>query len=161
MSIARRMSIVPEADREALLRTALKVAFATRDMQHVNEHFGSAQTFVFYAVDPEQAQMLEAVEFGQLKQDGNEDKLASKLDLLEGCAAVYCQAAGASAIKQLMARGIQPVKVQEQSLITELVKDLQAELLNGPSSWVAKALAKQSGPDMSRFDAMEAEGWEE
>ena len=141
--------------------TAIKVAFATTDMVHVNQHFGSAKSFAVYAVDPERAELLEAAQFGDLAQDGNEDKLSVKIQLLEGCAAVYCQAVGASAIKQIIAQGIQPIKVHEGSTIKDLISDLQNEMKAGPSSWLAKAINQHKSPDSKRFDAMEEEGWDE
>lgn len=141
--------------------TAIKVAFATTDMVHVNQHFGSARSFAVYAVNPEQAEMLEAAQFGELAQDGNEDKLSVKIQLLEGCAAVYCQAIGASAVKQIIAQGIQPIKVHEGCTIQELVSDLQTEMKAGPASWLAKAINQNKGPNAARFDAMEDEGWDE
>ncbi|MDO9106679.1 MAG: nitrogen fixation protein NifX [Methylovulum sp.] len=141
--------------------TALKIAFATTDMEYVNQHFGSAKSFAVYAVDMDDSQLLEAAQFGELAQDGNEDKLSVKIQLLDGCAAVYCQAIGASAINQLISGGIQPVKVHEGSKIKDLIVDLQNELKAGPSSWLAKAITKHKGPDANRFDAMENEGWEE
>ncbi len=141
--------------------TAIKIAFATTDMTTVNQHFGSSKSFAVYAVDPDRSELLEASQFGELAQDGNEDKLSVKLQMLEGCAAVYCQAVGASAIKQLVAGGIQPVKVHEGSKIADLIADLQNELKSGPSSWLAKAINNAKGVDPSRFDAMEEEGWSE
>lgn len=143
------------------MESALKVAFATSDMITVNQHFGSAKSFAVYAVNRDASQLLEAAQFGVLAQDGNEDKLSVKIDLLAGCAAVYCQAIGASAINQLIANGIQPVKVHEGSKITDLVTDLQNELIAGPSSWLAKAINKYKTPDPARFSTMEEEGWEE
>jgi nitrogen fixation protein NifX len=143
------------------METAIKVAFATTDMVHVNQHFGSARSFAVYAVNPEQSELLEAAQFGELAQDGNEDKLSVKIQLLNGCAAVYCQAIGASAIKQIVAQGIQPIKVHEGSAIKDLLIDLQNEMKSGPSSWLAKAINQHKGPDPGRFDAMEQEGWEE
>ena len=68
-----------------------------------------------YALDRERVCLVEANEFGQLAMDGNEDKLAAKIAVLEGCIAVYSQAVGASAIKQLKAKGIQSVKVPPAS----------------------------------------------
>jgi nitrogen fixation protein NifX len=141
--------------------TALKVAFATSDMVTVNQHFGSAKSFAVYAINKDQTQLMEAAQFGVLSQDGNEEKLSVKMDLLEGCAAVYCQAIGASAINQLIARGIQPVKVHEGSKITDLLVDLQTELTVGPSSWLAKAINKYKNPDPEKFSKMEDEGWDE
>lgn len=143
------------------METALKIAFATTDMETVNQHFGSAKSFAIYAVDMDDAQLLEAAEFGELRQDGNEDKLSVKIDLLDGCAAVYCQAVGGSAINQLMAKGIQPVKVHEGGRIKDLIVDLQNEMKAGPSSWLAKAINQHKTPGPERFNQMEDEGWDE
>jgi nitrogen fixation protein NifX len=161
MSLTRRMQVVHQSEQEIPMDTAIKVAFATTDMVHVNQHFGSAKSFAVYAVNPEQAELMEAAQFGQLAQDGNEDKLSVKLQLLDGCSAVYCQAVGASAIKQIIAQGIQPIKVHEGSTIKDLLSDLQTEMKAGPSSWLAKAINQNKGPDPQRFDEMEQEGWDE
>src|SRR5690606_23813426 len=119
--------------------TLLKVAFATSNSQTVDQHFGSAQSFAIYGVNPESTQLLGVSEFGRLGQDGAQDKLATKLDLLDGCVAVYCRACGASAVRQLLARNVQPIKVAEDATIADLLAALQAELREGPSSWLAKA----------------------
>jgi nitrogen fixation protein NifX len=148
-------------DDSELLDTSIKVAFATTDMRHVNQHFGAAQSFAVYAVSPHDAKMLEASQFGKLAQDDNEDKLVAKIEVLEGCTAVYCHAIGSSAVRQLMAKGIQPVKVSDSAEISDLLESLQDEMRAGPSAWLAKAIEKQKGPDMNRFDDMEAEGWDE
>jgi len=143
------------------METALKIAFATTDMETVNQHFGSAKSFAIYAVNMDDAQLLEAAQFGELQQDGNEDKLSVKIELLNGCAAVYCQAVGGSAINQLIAKGIQPVKVHEGGRIKDLIVDLQNEMKAGPSSWLAKAINQHKSPDPERFNQMEDEGWDE
>ena len=159
MSIIRHLRIL-DMEQHAI-SPPLKIAFATDDMKTVNQHFGSARNFAIYAVAPDRSDLIEAAEFGKLDQDGNEDKLATKIELLGGCAAVYCEAVGASAIRQLVAAGIQPVKVYRGSVISDLIDDFQNELRSGPSAWVAKAMARQAGPDVSRFDRLEAEGWDE
>jgi nitrogen fixation protein NifX len=155
------MHIVQSDEESKFMETALKIAFATTDMETVNQHFGSAKSFAVYAVDRDDAQLLEAAEFGQLSQDGNEDKLSVKIALLEGCAAVYCQAIGGSAINQLIAKNIQPVKVHDGSKINDLIVDLQNEMKAGPSSWLAKAINQHKGPNAERFNQMEEEGWDE
>jgi nitrogen fixation protein NifX len=161
MSLSRRLHVVQSKDESKFMDTALKIAFATTDMEYVNQHFGSARSFAVYAVDMENSELMEAAQFGELAQDGNEDKLSVKIQLLDGCAAVYCQAIGASAVNQLIGKGIQPVKVHEGSKIKDLIADLQNELKAGPSSWLAKAINKHKGPDPNRFDQMESEGWDE
>jgi len=161
MSLTRRLALVQNTDERTFMETALKIAFATTDMETVNQHFGSAKSFAIYAVNMDDAQLLEAAEFGELQQDGNEDKLSVKIELLNGCAAVYCQAVGGSAINQLIAKGIQPVKVHEGGRIKDLIVDLQNEMKAGPSSWLAKAINQHKTPDPDRFNRMEDEGWDE
>ena len=79
MALKRRLKIL-DCDTSAgpMQDTALKVAFASTDMKHVNQHFGSARSFAIYAVNPERTELIEAAQFGDLSQDGNEDKLSSR-----------------------------------------------------------------------------------
>ncbi len=161
MALQRHLKIVDSGTEANWMDAALKVAFASTDMKQVNQHFGSAESFVVYALDMERTQLLEVVQFGQLAQDGNEDKLVAKLDALTGCIAVYSQAVGASAVAQLKSRGIQPVKVSAGAHIEDLLESLQEELRSGPGAWLARAIEAQKPADPDRFNKMEAEGWEE
>ena len=161
MSQVRRLQLVGCSTEDQWMKASIKVAFATSDMKHVDQHFGAAQSFAIYAVDMDHVCMVEASEFGRLDMDGNEDKLAAKIAALDGCVAVYSQAVGASAISQLKAKGVQPVKVSPGAEISDLLESLQDELRQGPSSWLAKAIAATMPVDPARFDEMEAEGWEE
>ena len=153
--VTRHLRVLDEDNDDSLL----KVAFATSDRKTVNQHFGSAKCFAIYGVSPEAARLLTVTEFGDLAQDGNEDKLTNKLEMLSECIAVYCRACGASAVRQLMAIGVQPVKVSEGAKISDLISALQQELIEGPSNWLAKAIRRQQSVDGSRFDSMETEGW--
>lgn len=161
MALQRHLKIVDYDTNDKDIDAALKVAFATTDMKHVNQHFGSAESFAIFAVDMDRASLLEALQFGQQDQDGNEDKLSAKLDSLEGCIAVYSQAVGASALGQLKSRGIQPVKVSAGTGIPELLTSLREELAAGPATWLARAIESQKPANPHRFDDMEAEGWDE
>ena len=162
MALKRRLKILEcNTEAKAMEESALKVAFASTDMKHVNQHFGSAESFVIYAVDPEQSKMMEVAQFGELAQDGNEDKLIVKMNALDGCVAVYSQAVGASAVRQLKTMGIQPVKVSAGAEIAELIGSLQEEMRSGPGTWLARAIDSQKPSDPGKFDEMEAEGWDE
>jgi len=148
-------------DSDAALGLGIKIGFATKDMVAVNQHFGSAESLAIYDITPDSYKFLEVFQFGQLAQDGNEGKLEEKIAALDGCAAVYCHAIGASAVRQLLAKSVQPVKITDNIAIKDLIELLQQEMRSGPSSWLAKAIDRQNGPDGSRFDLMEAEGWDE
>ena len=164
MSLQRRLQLIDTTNTQrgpGGERMSLRVAFATTDRKRVDQHFGSAEAFVLYDVNECDARMVGVGEFGALAQDGNEAKLVDKLDLLDGCDAVYCQAVGHSAVQQLLARGVQPIKVPEGTPIADLLGDLREDLgADEPPTWLAR-LRRQKGNDRSRFDAMEEEGWEE
>lgn len=155
----RRLTLA--STEETWMDTAIKVAFATSDMKQVDQHFGAAKSFAIFAVNQDESQLLEAIEFGDLAMDSNEDKLIPKIEALAGCVAVYSQAVGASAINQLKVRGVQAVKVSPGSEIKELLETLQCELREGPSTWLARAIKQTMSANPKRFDDMEAEGWSE
>ena len=161
MSLQRRLKILNGGTEDRWIESALKVAFASTDMNTVNQHFGSAGSFAIYGMDRDNIRLLELAQFESSAQDGNEDKLAARLQALEGCIAVYSQAVGASAVGQLKARGVQPVKVLPGTPVADLLESLQNELRTGPCTWLARAIASRQPVDRGRFDAMEAEGWEE
>ncbi len=154
-TLTRKLEVITEDDSSTLL----KVAFATQDRVHVDQHFGSASAFMVYGVNMETRILLNACEFSPYESN-EEDKLSIKLQMLEGCIAVYCRACGASAAKQLTEMGVQPIKVQEGAVIEDLIAALQQELRAGPSSWLARAVTRH-GLDPKRFDEMEMNGWEE
>jgi len=162
MSLKRRLSIVDgSTEDENMQGTALKLAFASTDMKHVDQHFGSAQSFVIYSVDMEHSRMLEVIQFSSLAQDGNEDKLVEKINALEGCVAVYSQAVGSGAVAKLKSQGIQPVRVAAGAGIGDMIESVQEELRAGPAAWLARAIEAQKPVDPNRFAEMEQEGWDE
>ncbi len=161
MSLTRRLRVIRSTDGDQTMQPALKIAFASSNSKTVDQHFGSAKSFAIFEVTADQASQIEINEFADLAQDGNEDKLDIKMSMLEGCAAVYCQAAGPSAIKRLLTMAVQPVKVSEGSVIKQLLADIQQEMKTGPEGWLAKAMDKHKKANLSRFDEMEAEGWDE
>jgi len=139
----------------------LKVAFASTDRTRVNQHFGAAEGFVVYEVTPDKATLVGVAEFAEEAMDGNEDKLGAKVDFLEGCAAVYVMAIGASAIKKLLAKGVQPIRVDEVDGIDDLLVEISKAMSEGGVAWIDRSLAAQAKTKAEdRFATMEEEGWE-
>jgi nitrogen fixation protein NifX len=137
----------------------IRVAFASDDRVRVNQHFGAAEGFLIYDVAPDKANLVAVGEFPATAMDGNEDKLATKIEFLSGCAAVFVMAIGASAIKQLLALDIQPVRITGTDQIEAILAEIQAGMRDGGVPWIDKALAAQKSPD--RFSAMADEEWVE
>ncbi len=159
MKLRRHLWIVTGGTEEPAMATTVRLAFASSDRKRVDQHFGSARALAIYAVSEQQATLLEFAQFGDLEQDGHEDKLAAKLALVRDCAAVYCQAIGGSAIRQLLAAGVQPIRAEEDASVERLLNEAQAALRAGTAPWLTGARRRRNDPQ--RFEAMEAEGWRE
>ncbi len=156
---SRRLQLVWSIKQEP--QAVLRVAFASTDRTRVNQHFGAAEGFAVYDVTPEKATLVGVAEFPEEAMDGNEDKLATKVDFLAGCAAVYVMAIGASAIKKLMAAGVQPIRVGEVDAIDELLLEISKAMSEGGVAWIDRAIALQDKAKAAdRFDAMDEEGWQ-
>ena len=139
----------------------IKVAFATTDRLRVNQHFGAAEGFAIYEVTPDKATLVGVAEFAEEAMDGNENKLIAKVDFLEGCAAVYVMAIGASAIKQLLSKGIQPIRINVIDAVDDLLGEISQAMKDGGVAWIDRAIAAQAkAQSANRFADMAEEGWE-
>jgi len=126
----------------------MKIAFATNDLVHINAHFGWAKKLAVYDVTPDGYQFIETIEFsGDLKEDGNEDKLVPKIEALADCTIVYVSAIGGSAAARLIRKKVTPIKAKsEDEEIDEILSKLVLTLNGNPPPWLRKALQQQSNP---------------
>ncbi|MGY8666966.1 nitrogen fixation protein NifX [Bradyrhizobium sp. UFLA05-109] len=121
----------------------MKVAFATQDLKRVDAHFGWAKNIAIYDVRPEGHSFVEAIQFeGDLKDDGNEDKLAPKIEAIKDCSILYVAAIGGSGAARVVANNIHPMKVNQPEAIDDLCIKLEAVLKGLPPPWLRKVLAK-------------------
>lgn len=123
----------------------MKIAFTTSDNVHINAHFGWAKMVDVYEISDEGYSFLETLSFGgELKEDGNEDKLVPKLKALEDCTIVYVSAIGGSAAARLIKKGVTPVKARsEQDEIIDILQRLVHTLKGSPPPWLRKALKQK------------------
>ncbi len=121
----------------------MKVAFATQDLKRVDAHFGWAKNIAIYELDENGHRFLEAVQFdGDLQEDGNEDKLAPKIEAVKDCAILYVAAIGGSGAARVVANNIHPMKVTQPEAIEDLLDKLQAVLKGNPPPFLRKAMSK-------------------
>ena len=121
----------------------MKVAFATQDLKRVDAHFGWAKNIAIYELTEDGHHFLEAVQFdGDLQEDGNEDKLAPKIEAVKDCAILYVAAIGGSGAARVVANNIHPMKVNQPEAIDDLLVKLEDVLKGTPPPWLRKALAK-------------------
>lgn len=121
----------------------MKVAFATQDLKRVDAHFGWAKNIAIYEIGLEGHEFVEAIQFdGDLKEDGNEDKLGPKIDAIKDCAILYVAAIGGSGAARVVASNVHPMKVNQPEAISDLLDKLQEVLRGVPPPWLRKALTK-------------------
>ena len=165
MSIERRMTLVSTEPHEAEVVQAFEpfvtISFTTSDLKVVDEHLGSATRLARYKVTSTSHEFIGVTEFSETRQDGNENKLIDKFDALAGCDAVFCLAVGASAVKQLMERQIQPIKLGERSSIIEVLAYVQQEVQDGETPWIRRALQRFTTNSDDRLSSLLDEGWSE
>ncbi|MDZ8026511.1 MAG: nitrogen fixation protein NifX [Nostoc sp. SerVER01] len=123
----------------------MKIAFTTSDRVHINAHFGWARLIDVYEISNEGYQFVETLNFeGELKEDGNEDKITPKLEALNDCTIVYVTAIGGSAAARLIKKGVTPVKARsEEEEISEVLNKLVQTLKGNPPPWLRKALQQK------------------
>ena len=123
----------------------VKIAFTTTDRIHVNAHFGWAKEIDVYEISDNGYEFIETLKFeGDLKEDGNEDKITPKLQALNDCTIVYVVAIGGSAAARLIKKNVTPVKAKsEEEKIEDILNKLVKTLQGNPPPWLRKALVQK------------------
>lgn len=135
----------------------MKVAFATQDLQRIDAHFGWARNLAIYDLTAQGWALDRVVEFsGELNEDGNEDKLAPKLEALAGVSILVVAAIGGSGAARVVAQNIHPMKVAEPEPIEGMLARLQEVLKGTPPPWLRKVMAKGEGARSFDFEEEEA-----
>ena len=126
----------------------MKVAFASSDKVHVNEHFGQAEEFYIWDIGPNDASFSGVVQVqSEADMPGHsDDKIEARGAALADCALVYVGEIGGPAAARLVAKKIHPVKSKEQEPIAEVVAKLQEVLKSNPPPWLRKAMLKGEKP---------------
>ena len=138
----RRFHLI-DGNREKGL--VMKVAFASSDKIHVNEHFGRAEQFYIWEIGPEVAGFTGMV---QVRTEGDDeaDRIEARCAGLADCALVYVAEIGGPAAARLVAKKIHPIKSKEREPIALVVEKLQEVLRGSPPPWLRKAMLKNERP---------------
>ena len=148
--VARRLRLVGQewsgsnvGDKTNERPSSMKIAFATQDLKRVDAHFGWARNIAVYEISQERNRLVEVFQFeGDLKEDGDEDKLAPKIEAIKDCAILYVAAIGGSGAARVVANNIHPMKVNQPEEIADLLAKLGEVLKGNPPPWLRKALLK-------------------
>jgi nitrogen fixation protein NifX len=83
-------------------------------------------------------------------------KVTSRIEVIDGCFAVYCNAVGEAVFRQLMTHGIRAIRVESGTPITELLRQLQDQWPQRIPQKMKHATAEDN-----LADALEEAGWDE
>ncbi len=129
------------------MENAMKVAFASKDMETVNAHFGGAKEFVIYNVSKEGFELS-----GVIKTDTSEftgdDKTDFKVKALKGINIMYCESIGGTAAAKVIRAGINPMKVQEPRKIVEILNELVTMVNGNPPPWIKRIMNLETVEDV-------------
>jgi len=136
------------------MENAIKVAFATKDLEEINAHFGGAKEFVVYNVSGEGFALHGVVQTDTSEMTGD-DKTDFKVKALEGINIMYCESIGGTAAAKVIRAGINPMKVQEPRRIEDVLNEL-VEMINGnPPPWIKRIMNIETveDPRLARWQA--------
>ncbi|OIQ90845.1 dinitrogenase iron-molybdenum cofactor [mine drainage metagenome] len=129
----------------------MRLAFATHDHTHVDAHFASARTFLFYEVGPDSHSFVEAVQFGAVSQedgqhaDDGEDRLGAKIDALTGTALLFVRAIGGPAAARVVRARVHPIKLAEDEPIAAVIERVRVMLRGNPPPWLRRVMKDATG----------------
>lgn len=115
----------------------LKIAFATKDMENIDSHFGSAKQFAVYEVSKDKTNVCEILKVVEKDTD-------KTVELLSDIDIVYFTNIGASAAAKIINSGIFPIKYKEIVPIEEELKKLSTMLGTNPPPFIKKIIAKKA-----------------
>lgn len=139
---------------DSSIQNAIKVAFASKDMETINAHFGGAKEFVVYDVSKEGYVLSGVVKTDTSEMEGD-DKTDFKVKALAGINIMYCESIGGTAAAKVIRGGINPMKVNEPTQIESVLKELVVMINGNPPPWVKKIMNIDTAEDprLARWSA--------
>lgn len=103
---------------------SMKVAFASSDYRHVDQHFGATPRLVVYGVKADRVTLIRVVDFSV--EDGHQaEKIARRIHALEDCVTLFCVAIGETVFRQLLQVGVRAERVPTDTPIVGLLQEIQ------------------------------------
>lgn len=115
----------------------LKVAFASKDMENIDSHFGSAKQFAVYDVSKKGNSVCEIIKI----EDKDTDATIAKL---LGIDIIYFTNIGATAAAKIINKGIFPIKYKEIVSIEEELGKLSHMLSTNPPPFIKKIIKRKA-----------------
>ena len=121
----------------------MKVAFASTDKIHIDQHFGRAEEFYIWEISSDNAEFSGIIQVHE-EGDDPDDRIEARCKGLDDCALVYVAEIGGPAAARLVAKKIHPLKSKDRAPIKDTVEKLQEVLQGTPPPWLRKAMMKDA-----------------
>ncbi|DAB28502.1 MAG: nitrogen fixation protein NifX [Sulfurimonas sp. RIFOXYD12_FULL_33_39] len=129
------------------IENAIKVAFASNDMQKINSHFGGAKEFCVYRVSKDGFELEGIVKTDTSDLEGD-DKTDFKIKALDGVNIMYCESIGPTAAAKVIRSGMHPMKDEQERKIEDVLKELVFMINANPPPWIKKIIHVQNSQDI-------------
>jgi len=130
----------------------VKIAFASKDNIHINQHFGWCEMFYIYEILEDDYTLVNEVD-SSLKFENEVEKLEYKISCLEDSDIVYVSQIGPKAANMVKQCGIYPIKSSNDDgatsqaggqKIDNVIISIQKLMKNNPPLWLKRILMKGS-----------------
>jgi len=121
----------------------IKIAFASTDNIHINQHFGWCELFYIYEVSEEGYELVSEVD-SSLKFENEVDKLEYKINCLEDSDIINVSQIGPKASNMVQKCGIYPMRSShEGEKIIDVIHSLQKMMNDDAPLWLKRILLKR------------------
>jgi nitrogen fixation protein NifX len=119
----------------------MKVAIASSDGIHVNDHFGWAKQFALYEVDEKGFAFVRMIAcLNEVEEESK--KLAYRIDAIKEADILYCSQIGPTASKMVLAARIHPIRSSGVETIDEALDVLVRMITTNPPIWLLRIINK-------------------
>jgi len=123
----------------------MKVAIATGDGIHINDHFGWAKQFALYEVGEAGFTFLHMIDCANEVEEEKE-KLQYRIDAIKEADIMYCSQIGPTASKMVLANHIHPIRSSEVETIEEALGVLVRMIKTNPPIWLLRIIKRSEAP---------------
>lgn len=121
----------------------IKIAFASKDGEFVNEHFGWCEKFYIYEVDANHYKFIKEVD-SSIKHEKEVDKLEYKIECIDASDILYVTKIGPKAANMVKIAGTYSLKSSsEDEKIEDVLESLQKLMSDNPPLWLQRILLKR------------------
>jgi len=118
----------------------MKIAFATTDDIHVNQHFGWCKEFTIYEIKGDSFTFLKKVD-SSVEIEDEIDKLTYKIECLEESDVLVVQQIGPKASRMVQTCGIFPMQTSNENEKIEDILNKLIKMKENPPIWMRRLLA--------------------